>query len=193
MPTFSATIIQDDDTSGCGVKLPFKPEDLWGKVRVPVIASLNGHSYRTTIFRMAGEDWIPMSKEHRTAVNVAPGDTVRLTLTLDTAERTITPPADLAAALKRTPGALNAWNALSYSHQREHAKAVEEAKKPETRARRIENALAMLTASKPKKPKATPVAAITSPSPKPAKTSTLRKPTATTPNAVTIKKNKKKT
>ena len=59
--------------------------------------------------------------------------------------RTFTkPPADLVKALKATPPAWTNWQALSFSHQREHVEAIEEAKKPETRARRIAAAVATL-------------------------------------------------
>lgn len=58
-------------------------------------------------------------------------------------QATLTTPADLVAALKAA-GALARWEALSFSHQREHVEAIEEAKKPETRARRIANAVRMI-------------------------------------------------
>ncbi len=58
----------------------------------------------------------------------------------------MTPPADLVKALKAVPGAWDRWCELSFTHQREHAEAVEGAKKPETRARRIANAVAMVRA-----------------------------------------------
>ena len=61
--------------------------------------------------------------------------------------RDIDPPADFVKALKAAPRAWEQWQALSYSHQREHVEAIEEAKKPETRARRIENALRMIQGS----------------------------------------------
>ena len=62
-------------------------------------------------------------------------------------------PPELAKALKANATARRAWDALSYSHRREHAEAVAEAKKPETRARRIEKTLAMLTTTgKPARP-----------------------------------------
>jgi uncharacterized protein YdeI (YjbR/CyaY-like superfamily) len=59
-------------------------------------------------------------------------------------KREIKPPADFVKALKAAPPAWEQWRQLSYSHQREHVEAIEEAKKPETRARRIENALRMI-------------------------------------------------
>ena len=53
-------------------------------------------------------------------------------------------PADFAKALRVDPVARQAWRKLSHSHQREHVNAIEAAKKPETRERRIAWAVAML-------------------------------------------------
>ena len=58
----------------------------------------------------------------------------------------MTPPADLVKAIKAVPGAWDRWRELSFTHQREHAEAVEGAKKPETRSRRIAKAVAMVRA-----------------------------------------------
>jgi len=63
-------------------------------------------------------------------------------------KREITPPADFVKALKAAPPAWEQWRELSYSHQREHVEAIEEAGKPETRARRIEHALRMIQRKK---------------------------------------------
>ena len=62
--------------------------------------------------------------------------------------RTVNPPADLARALKANREAQAAWDKLSYTHKKEYAGAVEEAKKPETRQRRVERAVAELVARK---------------------------------------------
>jgi uncharacterized protein YdeI (YjbR/CyaY-like superfamily) len=61
-----------------------------------------------------------------------------------TDKRAVRPPADFVRALKATPLAWERWQGLSYSHQREHVEAIEEAKKPETRARRIDAAVRMI-------------------------------------------------
>ena len=68
-----------------------------------------------------------------------------------TTRRVVKPPPDLVKALKATPGAWDRWCELSYSHQREHVEAIEEAVKPETRTRRIAGAVAMITARPPRK------------------------------------------
>jgi uncharacterized protein YdeI (YjbR/CyaY-like superfamily) len=77
---------------------------------------------------------------------VSPGEMVRVTLEPDLEPRVVEAPAELAAALKKNKQAKAAWEKLSYTHQREHAEAILDAKKPETRARRIAKAVEMLLA-----------------------------------------------
>lgn len=69
---------------------------------------------------------------------------VRVRLELDAAPREVATPDDLAQALRRIRGAMAAWERLSYTHRREHVEAIEQAKKPETRARRIARAVEMV-------------------------------------------------
>jgi uncharacterized protein YdeI (YjbR/CyaY-like superfamily) len=67
----------------------------------------------------------------------------------DDEPRTVTAPDDLAAAVAAAgDDAKRAWERLSYTHKKEHVRAIEEAKRPETRARRIEKAIAMLRDSR---------------------------------------------
>ncbi len=69
-------------------------------------------------------------------------------MTRDEAERTVDVPADFAAALADA-GLREAFDRLSFSHRREHVAAIVEAKKPQTRARRIGKALEMLATDQP--------------------------------------------
>jgi uncharacterized protein YdeI (YjbR/CyaY-like superfamily) len=50
--------------------------------------------------------------------------------------------------LLKTASVWDRWQRLSFSHQREHVDAIDEAKKPETRVRRIERAVAMVRAKR---------------------------------------------
>jgi uncharacterized protein YdeI (YjbR/CyaY-like superfamily) len=93
---------------------------------------------------MGGPPCIPLRKSHREAAGLNGGETLEIRLDLDTDPREVEPPADFVKALKGAPRAWERWQALSYSHQREHVEAIEEAKKPETRARRIENSVRTL-------------------------------------------------
>lgn len=53
-------------------------------------------------------------------------------------------PDDFAAALNENPDALAKFEAMPPSHQREYAEAIAEAKKPETKRKRIEGAIVMI-------------------------------------------------
>jgi len=109
--------------------------------------TINGYTYRSTVAVMGGRYMIGVAAEHRAAAKVAAGETRKVTLELDAAPRTVDVPADLAKALKAA-GATKAFDKLSYTHRKEHVRAIEEAKKPETRARRIEKAVEMVSAKR---------------------------------------------
>ena len=140
--TFRATIFRDGST--CFIPLGFDPKIEFGKVRAPVRVTLNGYSYRSTIAAMGGPPCIPLRKSNREAAGLEGGETIEVRVDLDTDKREVKPPADFVKALKAAPSAWERWRALSYSHQREHVEAIEQAKKPETRARRIEGAVRKL-------------------------------------------------
>lgn len=128
------------------IEVPFDVKEAFGRARPPVVVRLGAYEYRSTVAVYGGKSLIGIRKSHRDAAGVRAGDTIDVTLTLDDAPRTVEPPPELAAAFKKNARARAAWDKLSYTHQREHAEAILQAKKPETRARRVEKALAMLTA-----------------------------------------------
>jgi hypothetical protein len=140
--TYTVRIEQDGAMSA--IPVPFDPKAAFGKMRAPVKVTLNGYTYRSTIACMGGPPFVPLRKSHREAAGVAGGKALAIRLELDEAPRVVDVPADLAAALKKVPGAREGWKALSYTHQREHVEAIEDAKKPETRARRVERAVGMV-------------------------------------------------
>ncbi len=141
--SFDARIVLDDVTSMGAIEVPFDPKEAFGKVRAPVVVRVQEHMYRSTVCAMGDCWWVPLRKSHREAAGVEAGDVVRVTLSLDVSPRVVKTPRDLALALKGA-GAAASWHALSYTHQREHVEAILGAKKPETRARRVENAVKMV-------------------------------------------------
>jgi len=142
---FKARILRDDGSSATGIEIPFDPKAELGSARAPVVVTVNGHSYRTTTAIMGGVRFVPLSRANREAAGVQGGQVVDVHMELDTAPRTVTPPPDLSDAM-RAAGVQPAWDRLSFSHQREHVEAIEDARKPETRARRIARAVALLRA-----------------------------------------------
>ena len=119
---------------------------LGGGGRIPVRATFDGVAYRGSIASMGGCMALGILKSIRSELGKGAGDPVTVTLVRDAAERTVEVPADLAAALQEA-GLRKAFDALSYSHRREHVNAINDAKKPETRVRRISKALEMLRSS----------------------------------------------
>jgi hypothetical protein len=119
-----------------------------GAKRFPVAASVNGYTWRTTIVRMRGEFVLGLSRAVRTEAGVQAGDTVRVELELDTAPREVDVPAALATALAADPHAGAAFAGLAYTHRKEYARWIAEAKREETRERRVAQALQMLAEGK---------------------------------------------
>lgn len=149
--TFKATIVRDG--SICFIPVPFDPRPVFGRVRAPVKVTLNGYTYRSTIASMGDGPCIPLRRSNREAAGLEGGETIDVRLDLDTETREITVPPDLLEALKSAPPALERWKELSFSHQREHVEAIEEAKKPATRRRRIEATVRSVAARSPKRTK----------------------------------------
>lgn len=147
--TFQTKLYRDG--AMCFVEVPFDPKAAFGKVRAPVTVTLNGYTYRSTIAAMGGVVCVPLRRSHREAAGLEGGEKLRVTLTLDEAPRVVEPPKDLVKALKATPRAWERFRELSFTHQREYAEAVAEAKRPETRARRIAATVATLKKSVAKK------------------------------------------
>jgi hypothetical protein len=107
-----------------------------GRRRVPVVATINGYAYRTTICDMGSGPCIGVRRSVREAAGVAFGDRITVTLAFDNEERTVEVPAFFAKAMTKAERA--SFDALSYSHRKEYVDWLVDAKKPETRERRVE-------------------------------------------------------
>ena len=139
------TVVELGGKTATGLPLPDDAVEALGGGRRPKVAvTVGGHTYRTTVGVMGGRCLVPLSAEHRTAAGVTAGDRVTIDVVLDDAHREVEVPDDLAAALEAA-GARPAYDALSPSARKEHTRAVTEAKRPETRARRVEAVVARLT------------------------------------------------
>lgn len=125
-------------------EVPFDVRKVFGRARAPVKVTIKGYSYRSTVFVYGGRYYVPVRREHREAAGVNVGETLRVTLEVDTDPRVVETPPELLAALVKEPIANAAWDRLSYSHKKEHVDAIVEAKKPETRQRRVQKAIEML-------------------------------------------------
>lgn len=144
MPRFKTTVLQSEGSNATGLSVPSSVVEMLGAGKRPkVTVTLNGYTYRSTVSVYGGRFFLPLAAEHRNGAGVSAGQAVQVTLELDTAPREVKVPKDFAAALRKA-GARAAFDALSFTHRKEHVRAIEEAKAPETRLRRIEKAVRMI-------------------------------------------------
>jgi hypothetical protein len=117
---------------------------LWGKGRTRVTATFDGVRYRGSIVKMRGTMMIGVTKAIIAEAGVRIGDTLTVAVENDDASHEVEVPADLAKAFRGARDAQAEWDRLAFTHQREYAEAILDAKKPETRARRIEKTIEAL-------------------------------------------------
>ncbi|WP_144760352.1 YdeI/OmpD-associated family protein [Curtobacterium sp. 9128] len=141
---FTTTVLQARKTA-TGLPVPASVIDALGAgKRPPVVVTLDGgYTYRSTVGVMQDQFLVPLSAEHRAAAGVAAGDSVVVTIEIDTLPRSVDLPEDLAAALG-SAGVRAAFDTLSNSRQRALVDPVVQARAPETRQRRIEKAVESL-------------------------------------------------
>ncbi|MGY1617849.1 YdeI/OmpD-associated family protein [Geodermatophilus sp. SYSU D00691] len=141
---FRTTVEQTGGTT-TGLPVPAEVVEALGAGRKPPVrVTVGGHTYRSTVASRNGGFMLSLSSANRAAAGVAGGDEVDVDIELDDAPREVVVPDDLAAALAGDDAARATFEKLAYSHRQRHVLAIEDAKTPETRARRVEKALAML-------------------------------------------------
>jgi hypothetical protein len=115
-----------------------------GKKAFPVQATINEYTWAARVSRMGGEFLLGLNREVRAGAGVEAGDEVTVTITLDEAPREVDVPPALAHALDDDATAKARFDALAYTHRKEFASWIAEAKKDDTRERRVAQALQML-------------------------------------------------
>lgn len=140
--SFESTLFLSGNNTG--IEVPSEVVDALDAGKRPaVVVDVNGFEYRSTIASMGGRFLIPFSADKRKTTGLAGGDPISVTVTLDTAPRTVEVPGDLATALEQG-GVREAFDALAPSARKAHVTNVEGAKAAETRERRIATIVARL-------------------------------------------------
>jgi Domain of unknown function (DUF1905)/Bacteriocin-protection, YdeI or OmpD-Associated len=134
---------------GAGGHLVEVPDEvvaaLGGRGRIPVQARFNGVPYRGSIVKMGGVMMLGVTKAVMAEAGAGPGDVLDVVVENDEAPREVEVPPELTTASQRNRAARAVWDGLSFSHRREYVSYIVEAKKEETRARRIERTIQALT------------------------------------------------
>ena len=141
-------VLTSTPRGGGGTLVPIPREvatELGLKGMPKIQAVIAGTPYRGSLMPMGdGTYCLGVLKSIQEAAGVGLGDTIEVLLELDTAPRTVEPPADLAAVLARDKKVAAAWEKLSFTSKNEIARSLVDAKKPETRERRLQAAIANL-------------------------------------------------
>ena len=130
--------------------VPFDAVKTFGKKgRIAVAGTIDSVPFRSSIFpamgmlqrpELAGKHFLVVNRQMREALGKGAGETVTVAMDRDTKARTVTLPKDFREALQ-SRGLLAGFQKLSYTHRKEYAEWISEAKKLQTRARRLEQAL----------------------------------------------------
>ena len=146
------TPVRPSGRGGGGHLVDVPPEvvkALGGKGRIPVTATFDGVPYRGSIVRMGGGAVLGVQKAIMAEAGVSAGDSITVVVRNDEAPREVEVPQDLADALARSDPARAAFEGLSFSHRREYVRSITEAKRADTRARRVERTIRALLEQAP--------------------------------------------
>ena len=139
------TIIKQGDKTATVIEVPAVVVAALGPSRKPPVkVTINGYTYRSTVATVGGAFMVGVSADVRDKAGVAGGDAVDVDIELDTEKREVTVPADFAAALEDDEAAKRFFDGLSYSNKSRFVFAIEDAKTPETRQRRIDKSVIQL-------------------------------------------------
>ncbi len=148
-PQTFKTILEGDNSGKmetAAFTLPFDTKVVWGAARVPVKVTINGFTWKSTVANMRGCQFIVVNREAREGAGVKAGDAVQITLAPDDELRTIEIPEELKKNLGKK--LTTKLESLAFTHKKEFVKWYLEAKKPDTRHRRVEKMKQMLESDK---------------------------------------------
>lgn len=118
--------------------VPLDVRALFGSARPAVKMTIKKKTYSTRVAVYGGKYILGIWKAVREKEGLEDGDTIAVTIASDSAPRTVKTPPALARALKKNARARKGWAKMSFTHRKEWANAIRDAKKPETKKRRIE-------------------------------------------------------
>ncbi|MCE7059490.1 YdeI/OmpD-associated family protein [Dyadobacter sp. CY343] len=146
--TFKTTLLLAKKTA-TGVQVPDEiVEKLGVGKKPPVKVMINDYTYPSTIAVMDGVFMLPVSADVREKAKVQAGETIEVTLQLDTEPREVALPADFEQLLEANQAAKAFFQTLSNSNKKRFVIPIEQAKTDETRNKRIKKAIADLEQQK---------------------------------------------
>ncbi|RKH09069.1 DUF1905 domain-containing protein [Corallococcus praedator] len=144
--TFTAKLEEANGVGGRWVFCPFDGREVFGEARAPVVGTVNGHPFRSRLMVYGGKTCLGFIQAVRDAAGIEIGSSLRIVLERDEAPRTVEVPEALQRALDAEPALRDVFDGLAFTHRKEFAQAVAEAKREETRERRVAQTLEKLRA-----------------------------------------------
>jgi len=137
--------IEAGDGGGAYVLFPYDTEKEFGtKGKVPVTATFNGVPYTGSLIKYGQpQHMLGVLKAIREHIGKGPGDVIEIVLWRDEEVRTLEVPAQFKKLLEKE-GLFPFFEKLSFTHRKEYCRWITEAKKEETRLKRLEKAIEML-------------------------------------------------
>jgi hypothetical protein len=149
VPRFRAEL-QLEGKTATYVVVPLDVPAVFGRARPPVRGTVNGAQFRSTITKYGGDDYyLVVNRQVREAAGVSAGETVEVDVELDTEPRIVRLPKDFAAALDDE--ARGSFDEMSYTHRKEYVDWIKDAKREDTRRRRIAKAVELIRQGKPQR------------------------------------------
>lgn len=132
------------------MRIPFDVAEAYGtRARMSVKGTINGFPFRSSILPTGdGGHHMMVNRQMQAGAGARPGDAVRVEMDEDRTPRVVVAPAELRRAFAKSPAAAAAYAALAPSHKKAFAEWIREAKRPETKARRVEKTVEKLLENK---------------------------------------------
>jgi hypothetical protein len=140
---FDAVILKHEGMNAAFIEFPFDVEKEFGtKGQVKVHATFDGVEYRGSLAKMGHHCHIlGVTQKIRKEINKNPGDSVHVVLKQDIKPRIVEVPKDFAELLDKHLKAKKSFDTMSYTHKKEYISWIEDAKREETRKRRMKKSI----------------------------------------------------
>lgn len=142
---FKVRLEGEEGSSVAWMNAPFDVPTTFGtKARVPVKGTINGFPFRSSLMPMGGCHGMAVNKAMREGAKAKAGDLVDVFMERDTAERTVEVPPELKRELAKHKKAQERWEKLAFTHKKEMAICIRDAKLEETKRRRLAKVMDVL-------------------------------------------------
>jgi hypothetical protein len=143
---FDGRLKKHDYLDATYIEFPYDVEKEFGtRGQVKISARFDGIEYRGSLAKMGHHcHRVGVTQSVRKKIGKHPGDLVHVVLRKDDRPRVVDIPPELKEVLSVHPDIAAFFDTLSYTHRKEYARRIAEAKKEETRQRRLNKAVEML-------------------------------------------------